>query len=96
MIQQATESQPEILDDPAPLVIFDDFGDNALIFEAYFWIHARGDRDLRVVRSNIRFAIEAAFAEHDIVVAYPQRDLHLDGEVRISQASSKVITNEAP
>ncbi|MEM7100880.1 MAG: mechanosensitive ion channel domain-containing protein [Pseudomonadota bacterium] len=85
LIQEATESQPQVIDDPSPVVIFDDFGDNALMFEVYFWIHARGDTDLRVVRSNIRFAIEDLFAQHDIVIAFPQRDVHVDGELRISQ-----------
>jgi small-conductance mechanosensitive channel len=36
-----------------------------------------GERDLRKVRSNIRFRITELFDEHDIVIAFPQRDIHL-------------------
>jgi len=64
-------------------VVFEDFGDSALIFDVYFWIHAVGDRDLRVIRSNVRFRIDELFAENDIVIAYPQSDVHLDGTVTV-------------
>lgn len=85
LIEQAVKAQEEVLSDPAPMVVFDDFGDSALVFEAYFWILASGDRDLRVVRSNIRFAIDALFKEHDIVIAFPQQDIHVDGQLTISE-----------
>ena len=75
-------------------MVFQDFGDNALIFEAYFWIHASGDRDLRVVRSNIRFAIDELFKEADIVIAYPQRDIHVDGSLRVLPATAKENNQE--
>ncbi|TNF87844.1 MAG: mechanosensitive ion channel, partial [Gammaproteobacteria bacterium] len=35
LIEQAATEQEGILDDPAPLVIFEDFGDSALIFDLY-------------------------------------------------------------
>ena len=61
LIMQATQEQPEALDDPMPVVLFEDFGDNALIFDVYFWVHATADRDLRLIRSNIRFRIYELF-----------------------------------
>ena len=78
-----------MLADPAPTVIFEDFGDNALVFDAYFWINAAADRDLRIVRSNVRFRINALFRENDIVIAFPQRDLHVDGKLHIAQLASE-------
>ena len=60
------------------MVIFDDFGDNSLIFDLYFWVFATGDRDLRKIRSDVRFRIDELFHEHDITIAFPQRDVHLD------------------
>lgn len=83
LILQAAKAQTEILSDPEPLVIFEDFGDNALIFEVYFWINASVDRDLRVIRSNIRFAIDELLAQNDIVIAFPQRDVHIDGALQL-------------
>ncbi len=37
-----------------------------------------GERELRQVRSNIRYMISELFAAENIVIAYPQRDVHID------------------
>jgi len=34
--------------------------------------------DIRRVQSDIRFKIDKIFAENDITIAFPQRDVHLD------------------
>ena len=85
LIMQAVTEHKFVLDDPKPLVVFEDFGDNALIFDAYFWIDAQGEKDLRVVKSDIRFRIDELFNEAGIVIAYPQRDVHIDGALRLIQ-----------
>ena len=64
-------------------MFFEDFGDSALIFDVYFWIDASGERDLRSVRSALRFAITEAFEANDIVIAFPQRDVHIDGAIEV-------------
>jgi len=86
LIKQAVVEHENVLADPAPSVIFEDFGDNALIFDAYFWANSNGDRGLREIRSDIRFRIEELFNENDIVIAFPQRDVHIDGEVFIKKS----------
>lgn len=83
LILQATTEQSNILTDPKPLVTFEDFGDNALIFEVNFWMNSNVEGGLRVMRSNIRFRLDELFEEHNIVVAFPQRDVHLDGSITI-------------
>ncbi len=83
LIMQATVEQEEALKDPKPLVTFDDFGDNALMFQVTFWISSQAESGLRVAKSNVRFRLEALFEQHDIVVAYPQRDIHLDGSLTL-------------
>ncbi len=87
LIEQATRQQEDILTEPKPVVIFDDFGDNALMFESFFWVNATKERDLRVIRSQVRFTIDELFAEHDIVIAFPQRDVHLDGTLQLVKPS---------
>lgn len=84
LIRQAVDDQAVALNDPAPVVFFEDFGDSALIFETYFWINATADRDLRQIRSNIRFRIDTLFRENSIVIAFPQRDVHVDGVIQIA------------
>ena len=78
LIMQAVKEHALIKEKPAPSVVFEDFGDNALIFDTFFWSDVGGEKFLRDIRSDIRFRIEELFAEHDIVVAFPQRDVHLD------------------
>jgi small-conductance mechanosensitive channel len=77
ILMQATVEQPDSLDEPQPIVVFDDFGDNALIFEVFFWCRGGGERELRVIRSDIRYRIEQYLNEEGIVIAFPQRDVHL-------------------
>ena len=79
ILAKAIRSQPDLLDDPTPRVIFEDFGDNALIFDAIFWCNVGGERELRQIRSNTRLKISELFAEEKITVAFPQRDVHIDG-----------------
>jgi small-conductance mechanosensitive channel len=83
LILKAVNEQNDILSEPAPLVLFEDFGDSALIFESYFWVNASKGRDLRVVRSNVRFRIDELFEQHNIVIAFPQRDIHVDGKLQL-------------
>jgi small-conductance mechanosensitive channel len=79
LFEQAVRSQEEILEEPAPRIIFEDFGDNALIFDAIFWSKVGGERELRQIRSEIRFRVSELFAAENIVIAFPQRDVHIDG-----------------
>ena len=89
LIMQATTEQEEALTEPKPLVTFDDFGDNALMFQVTFWISSRAETGLRVAKSNVRFRLEELFEQNDIVVAYPQRDIHIDGSLQLVKAERK-------
>ena len=62
---------------PSTEYVFEDFGDNALIFNVHCWSDMNQSGPLRLVRSGVRMAIARALAERDIIVAYPQRDIHL-------------------
>ena len=83
LIQQATDEHSSVLKEPKPQVTFEDFGDNALVFDVNFWMNSQVEGGLRITRSDIRFRIAELFEAHNIVVAYPQRDVHLDGELKI-------------
>ncbi len=89
LILQSVEEQQEVLATPAPHVVFDDFGDNALIFVAYFWLNARVEGDTRLVKSKIRYRIDELFAENSIVIAYPQRDIHVDGQLHVVSSNQQ-------
>ncbi|MDT8320708.1 MAG: mechanosensitive ion channel [Xanthomonadales bacterium] len=78
LLLEAVAAQKEAHSEPPPVIVFEDFGDNALIFDAYFWCESGGEKELRQIRSDIRFRVDALFAEHGIVIAFPQRDVHFD------------------
>ena len=85
LMQGVVDAHPKILKEPESRVLFMDFGDNALIFEVFFWIRAERNWNVRVARSEVRIAIDKAFREHDIVIAFPQRDVHIDGSVFVDR-----------
>jgi potassium efflux system protein len=76
---EAAEEHPEVLSDPAPFITFDEFGDNSLQLTLRCFM---GSVDKRLTTSSqIRLAINDKFNEAGIVVAFPQRDVHLDNSV---------------
>jgi small-conductance mechanosensitive channel len=92
LIRQAVVENPNVLEDRPPVVVFEDFGDSALVFEVYFWAELSNQREQRQIRSEVRFRIDELFRENDIVIAFPQRDVHLGNvaplEVRLVEERS--------
>jgi small-conductance mechanosensitive channel len=80
----AITDQKEVKEKPAPSVVFEDFGDNSLVFDTYFWCDVGGEKMLREIRSEIRFRISQRFAANGIEIAFPQRDVHLDSREPLS------------
>lgn len=63
---------------PEPVVLFEDFGDSALVFRALFWIEMNRPMDQRRALSDLRFRLDERFREDGITIAFPQRDVHVD------------------
>lgn len=78
LIKKAVVEHDRVLSSPEPIVLFAEFGDNSLIFEVYFWAQIRTMLQLKQIASDIRFAIDDLFREHQITISFPQRDVHLD------------------
>jgi small-conductance mechanosensitive channel len=76
LIRQAMVEHALVLEEPSPIVQLFGFGDSALVFRAMFWIRDVLQRG--AVASDVRFRILELFAEAGIVMAFPQRDVHLD------------------
>lgn len=77
MLQVADEHK-KVKKRPQPFVLFKDFGDNSLVFDLYFWISMERIMDRRIIESDVRFHIDELFRKEGIVIAFPQRDIHLD------------------
>lgn len=74
MLQAVTE-HPKVLQDPEPTAFFLAFGDSALNMDVRFFVSCMADR--LVVTHEINERIDALFKAHDIVIAFPQLDIHL-------------------
>ena len=100
LIRQVIEEDAEVLKTPEPIILFDEFGDNSLNFAVHFWVRARAPMAMRKVQSRVRFRLDDLFREHDLVIAFPQRDVHLDSvaplEVRVLSDDSKPIATPQP
>jgi len=83
LLEQAADENPDVLEQPERMVIFDDFGESALTFELNVWVYSTAERGLRLIRSDLRFRIDRLFREHGVTISFPQRDVHLDGELRV-------------
>jgi len=90
LIEEAAIEHPDVLVDPPPLVTFESFGDNSLNLGLRCFVQ---DLDIRLeTMTDLYRAINRKFNDAGIVIAFPQRDLHLDTasplEVRILQGVS--------
>ena len=79
MMVEIANADPQIQEDPKPIVTFEDFGDNALLL----WLRCHATEQYPVVASGLRVAIYEAFEEAGISIAFPQRDVHLDASAPI-------------
>ncbi|MEH6582777.1 MAG: mechanosensitive ion channel domain-containing protein [Halioglobus sp.] len=76
LVRQAAISHPLILDDPAPFVTFDEFGDSCLLISLRCYLE---ELDKRLsTASTMRLDINRRLRAGGVSVAYPQRDVHLD------------------
>jgi small-conductance mechanosensitive channel len=78
LLKQAAERHGLIQKEPAPQVLFEDFGADALQFGLYVWVELKPGVDWPLVASDLRHMIYKTLAAHGIVMAFPQRDVHLD------------------
>jgi small-conductance mechanosensitive channel len=69
------DQHSSILKDPAPKVIFNDFGDSALVFQLYFALSSSFVSN--VVKSELRYEIIEKFNAQNIEIPFPQRSLTL-------------------
>jgi len=78
LMRQAVDEHTLIHESPKPIVLFNDFGDNALVFEVFFWSRISRPMDLRKIQSDVRLRIDELCKASGVTIAYPQRDVHLD------------------
>jgi len=78
LLLECMQRHGQVLEDPEPRVLFDDFGDSALVFSMQFWVEMKPSVSSLVIMSDLRFMVHRALEEAGIAVPFPQRDVHLD------------------
>lgn len=89
LLLAAAKANPDVLDDPAPDVIFTDYGDNSLNFSLRVWTATKAHAPA-VLKSNLYFALFDTFRKEGIELPFPQRDLHIrssDVPLQIAEVS---------
>lgn len=74
LLIESVLDQAGITKKPAPFVLFEDFGDSALIFSVNFFV-----TDSFVdpkIKSQVRYKIDQKFRENGVTIPFPQRDVH--------------------
>jgi small-conductance mechanosensitive channel len=79
---EIAQGHPKVLKRPKPDVLFDDFGDSALIFKLRLWTTIE---QFITVETYVRFEIDRLFRERNIEIAFPQRDIHIRSVVGKTQ-----------
>jgi len=92
IVRDVAKQHPLVMVDPEPIITFDDFGDNSLLISLRYFSEQLDKRLL--VDSELRLTINRRFNEAGIVVAFPQRDIHLDTAqpLQIKMVDGKPVT----
>jgi small-conductance mechanosensitive channel len=100
LIERVVAGHGRILQRPEPTVVFDDFGESALIFKVYFWVEVHNLMEMQTIASDVRFRIDKLFREAGVVIAFPQRDVHLNTtgpiDVRLAPPEEATSGEEPP
>lgn len=75
LIMDVIRAEPVALENPAPTVFFVGYDDSALIYEARIFYHDL--YNLLPLQHAIYKRMHEAFRANDVVVSFPQQDLHL-------------------
>lgn len=75
VLNSVANEHPQVLADPPPQVLFLGFGDSSLSFELRVFLPDA--RSFILAKHELHMAVDAAFREAGIEIAFPQRDLHV-------------------
>ena len=77
LMRQAAENHPLIAAEPAPQVVFEEFGDSSLNLVLRCFMSLKDMPHRMAIIDNLHSAIDQKFRNSGIEIPFPQRDLHL-------------------
>lgn len=75
LLRQLADEHEHVLEEPAPIVMFSNFGNSTLDFNLMVYIDNLSNSTS--TQTDLRLAIIRTFREHNIDIAFPQLDVHL-------------------
>jgi len=75
LLYDIARNHPLVLKDPEPIVLFKGFGNSSLDFELR--VYFSGIENNLAVWHDINFAIDDAFRQAGVEIAFPQQDVHI-------------------
>jgi potassium-dependent mechanosensitive channel len=104
ILRQVAQDNPFVMDDPPPIITFEEFGDSSLNFAVRLFLPNLQNRLACVHQYHTD--VDEAFREAGIEIAFPQRDIHIrsgahllpppssDGKAALAgQAADKLDSN---
>jgi potassium efflux system protein len=93
LLELAYEDE-RVLDEPKPGVVFDQFAESSLNLGFRVYVGTLADR--LPVMTDMHRKIHRRFAEEGIIIAFPQRDVHIHtGDIPAAMPGGKSINNDA-
>ncbi len=77
LLKKVALGHENVLKEPEPLALFEDFGDSSLNFRLLFWVHFNKGF---TTKSDISIGIYNILKENDITIPFPQVDLNVKRE----------------
>ncbi|MBN1932600.1 MAG: mechanosensitive ion channel [Desulfobacterales bacterium] len=93
-LMEVAENHPRVLTEPQPDILFEDFGDSALVFTLRIWTLV--DYALST-DTEIRLEIDRLFRKRNIQIPFPQRDIHLQStsvQKNLDQAEKEINVSQ--
>ncbi len=73
LLLDLVNANPRCMEEPQPFVLMQEFGASSINLQLSFWVRRE---DLREVRSEMMFAVKAAFDREDIEIPFPHTSLY--------------------
>jgi small-conductance mechanosensitive channel len=87
LMNEVLVNNKQILKNPAPVIWLINFGESSIDFSVKYWVaHFIYAND---IKSDVIIAIDEILRENGIVIPFPQRDIHVQPGVQISNKGEK-------
>jgi len=88
ILKNLVTKDERILQSPTPDVLIKEFANSAINIQVFFWV--RNVREGLAVKSDVISAIDVAFKENNIVIPFPQQDVHIHAVSNNNDNATKV------